>query len=189
MRITMMLTSIWGCSSSCCRPRPLCSTSGVSLGQGPLPESSACFPTAAPYSARSLGNILKCVHSVCLCVTAPIDISQQPPPRPRSQSPEQWTWSRWRSCARGGPKGQLHAAIARVGCPALEPTPERSLSCQRPLTHACALSLPPTTSCSLWDNDIGAEGASALAAVLKETKISNLKCAAALSVRFCVSAH
>jgi hypothetical protein len=33
--------------------------------------------------------------------------------------------------------------------------------------------------CSLYLNHIGAEGASALAAVLKETRISTLKCAAA----------
>ena len=32
---------------------------------------------------------------------------------------------------------------------------------------------------SLYGNNIGDEGASALAAVLKETKITNLKCAAA----------
>ena len=32
--------------------------------------------------------------------------------------------------------------------------------------------------CSLYYNNIGAEGASALAAVLKETQISNLECAA-----------
>ena len=43
--------------------------------------------------------------------------------------------------------------------------------------------------CSLQDNHIGDEGASALAAVLKETRISKLKCAAAPSVRFCVTAH
>ena len=43
--------------------------------------------------------------------------------------------------------------------------------------------------CSLYYNHIGAEGASALAAVLKETRISQLKCAAAPSVRFYVSAH
>ena len=39
--------------------------------------------------------------------------------------------------------------------------------------------------CSLFDNGIGDEGACALAAVLKETRISKLKCAAAPSVRFC----
>ena len=33
--------------------------------------------------------------------------------------------------------------------------------------------------CSLWGNNIGDEGASALAAVLKETQITNLKCDAA----------
>ena len=43
--------------------------------------------------------------------------------------------------------------------------------------------------CSLCFNHIGVEGASALAAVLKETRISTLKCASAPSVRFCVSAR
>ena len=33
--------------------------------------------------------------------------------------------------------------------------------------------------CSLWRNVIGDKGASALAAVLKETQITNLECAAA----------
>ena len=41
------------------------------------------------------------------------------------------------------------------------------------------LLLPPPTPCSLDLNDIGVEGASALAAVLKESMITNLKCAAA----------
>ena len=44
-------------------------------------------------------------------------------------------------------------------------------------------------SLSLESNNIGDKGASALAAVLKETRISQLKCAAAPGVRFCVSAH
>ena len=57
-------------------------------------------------------------------------------------------------------------------------TPECSLSCQRPLTHAPAISLPPIPY-SLGFNDIGAEGASALAAILKDTQITQLKCAAA----------
>ena len=38
--------------------------------------------------------------------------------------------------------------------------------------------------CSLFDNDIGDEGASALAAVLKETQITSLKCAAARGCSF-----
>jgi hypothetical protein len=36
-----------------------------------------------------------------------------------------------------------------------------------------------TPARSLDDNDIGAEGASALAAILKETMITHLECAAA----------
>ena len=38
----------------------------------------------------------------------------------------------------------------------------------------------PLLACSLLDNSIGDEGASAFAAVLKETQIIHLKCAAAL---------
>ena len=36
----------------------------------------------------------------------------------------------------------------------------------------------PPLACSIGDNNIGDEGASALAAILKETMISNLECAA-----------
>jgi hypothetical protein len=59
------------------------------------------------------------------------------------------------------------------------PPPECSLSCQRPLTRACSLTVPQPTPCSLGGNDIGFEGASALAAVLNETEITHLRCAAA----------
>ena len=38
--------------------------------------------------------------------------------------------------------------------------------------------------CSLKDNNIGAKGASALAAILKETQITQLKCAAAREFAF-----
>ena len=69
--------------------------------------------------------------------------------------------------------------------------PECSLSCQRPLTHGCSHTIlaPPLTR-SLCLNNIGVEGASALAAILKETMISDLKCAATVIVcSLCVSAH
>ena len=54
--------------------------------------------------------------------------------------------------------------------------PKRLLSCQRPLTRLYSLtaSILPL-ACSLRDNHIGDEGASALAAILKEKKITNLK--------------
>ena len=63
------------------------------------------------------------------------------------------------------------------------------LSCQRPLTrlHSHRFS-PGALARSLPSNYIGAQGASALAAVLKETQIQELECAAR-SVRFCVNAH
>ena len=49
--------------------------------------------------------------------------------------------------------------------------------CQRPV-DTLALSPSPSSLGSLYGNSIGDEGASALAAVLKETNITNLKCAA-----------
>ena len=65
------------------------------------------------------------------CVSVPIDTPQHPPPLPCSQSAFQRTRSPRRSCSRRKPQGQHHAAIARVGRPALEPAPECSLFCQR----------------------------------------------------------
>ena len=47
-----------------------------------------------------------------------------------------------------------------------------------PLTRTCPLTVPPPIPRSIGNNRIGAEGASALAAVLKETKITVLGCAA-----------
>ena len=52
-----------------------------------------------------------------------------------------------------------------------------------------ALSPSPSSLGSLGGNSIGDEGASALAAVLKETNITKIRCAAPPSVRFRVSAH
>ena len=57
----------------------------------------------------------------------------------------------------------------------------------RPLTRLFSLCFHPALSRRLEGNNIGAEGASALAAVLKETKIAELKCAAA--ARVCVCFH
>ena len=62
--------------------------------------------------------------------------------------------------------------------------------CQRPLTRGCSLTIlaPPLTR-SLGENRIGVKGASALAAGLKETKITTLGCATSRdSVLFSVSA-
>ena len=69
-------------------------------------------------------------------------------------------------------------------------TPECSPFCQRPLTRTCPLALPASpTLCSIWGNKIGDKGASALAAVLKETRITQLECAAAPECCVCVSAR
>ena len=53
------------------------------------------------------------------------------------------------------------------------------------MTHGCSHTiLAPPLTCSLRGNNIGVEGASALAAILKETMISDLECAAALAFAF-----
>ena len=72
--------------------------------------------------------------------------------------------------------------------------PRCSLVCQRPLTLLILHHpRPPLLAHSLYKNGIGAQGASALAAVLKETRIAELKYASTsnrrLSVRLFVSAR
>jgi len=58
-------------------------------------------------------------------------------------------------------------------------------SCQRPLTRLLSDHPHPTPLArSLGGNKIGDKGASALAAILKETQITNLKCAAARAFSF-----
>ena len=66
--------------------------------------------------------------------------------------------------------------ITTLGC---APTRQCSPFWQRPLTCTCSLTAPAQPPGSLYWNNIGPKGASALAAVLKETQITNLKCAAA----------
>ena len=52
--------------------------------------------------------------------------------------------------------------------------------CERPFTRLLSLTIPnPPLAHSLRNNEIGAKGASALAAILKETQITNLGCAGA----------
>ena len=62
---------------------------------------------------------------------------------------------------------------------------KRLFSCQQPV-EMLALSVPPHSliPCSLERNDIGDKGASALAAILQETQITNLKCAAPRAFAF-----
>ena len=71
------------------------------------------------------------------------------------------------------------SAVTSLECAA---APKCLPFCQRPLT--CLLTLPPPIPYSLGGNDIGAQGASALAAILKETQITNLECAAAPEFAF-----
>ena len=70
-------------------------------------------------------------------------------------------------------EGLKGSAVTSLECAAA------SLLCQRPLTQLLSLTIlaPPLTR-SLGENNIGFKGASALAAVLKETKITTLGCAA-----------
>ena len=66
--------------------------------------------------------------------------------------------------------------------------PKCLLLCQRPLTRLLSHRPALPLLCSLGYNQIGDEGVAKLAAVLKETKISNLEYAAAPRVFAFVSA-
>ena len=68
--------------------------------------------------------------------------------------------------------------------------PKRLLLCQRPLTRLYTVTVPilPLAR-SLYNNGIGDKGASALAAILKETQINDLKCAAAQAFAFVSAAR
>ena len=66
---------------------------------------------------------------------------------------------------------------------------ECSLLCQRPLTLLPSHRPNLTMLFSIGYNGIGAAGAFDLAAIVKDTQIQDLECAAAPSVRFYVSAH
>ena len=73
-------------------------------------------------------------------LSTPLDTPQHPPTLQCSQSARQQPRSGRSSCSRQGPHRQLDAAIAGVGRPAIEPAPECSLSCQRPLALTACLS-------------------------------------------------
>ena len=61
---------------------------------------------------------------------------------------------------------------------AARPRSVRLSFCQRPLTRLLSLHLRSSLIRSLYNNAIGVKGASALAAILKETQITKLGCAA-----------
>ena len=110
-------------------------------------------------------------------LSAPVETT--PPLHSTPQSVRKQPRSRRRSRSRGGSQGQLNAAIAQVSRLALEPALTCLPLCQRPLTRL-SLTFPiPSLARSVAGNGIGDEGAPALAAILKQTMISNLKCAAA----------
>eukprot|EP00964_Phaeocystis_antarctica_P119624 scaffold83337_cov64-Phaeocystis_antarctica.AAC.5 len=125
---------------------------------------------------------LKCAAApeVFAFVSAPVDTPQHPRLHPVcSQSASQPPQSRSRSRSRRGPQGQLHAAITRVGRPALEPAAKGigavwgSVRANVSRGADSLFSILPL-ACSLGHNGIGDEGASALAAILKDTQITNL---------------
>ena len=111
-------------------------------------------------------------------VSAPIDTHASTPALLCWQSAKQQPRPQGSSRSRQRPQGQLHVAITGVGCSALEPIPKCSPFCQRPLTCPPTIPPPPLVCSLLW-NEIGAEGAAALAAILKETNITTLWSAAA----------
>ena len=70
------------------------------------------------------------------------------------------------------------------------PAPKCLLSCQRPLTRNCPLTVLPPFPRRIGHNSIGDEGASAIAAILNKTMITKLECAAAPECLLsCVNAH
>jgi hypothetical protein len=114
----------WRHLSRAARPhaagRDLCALSQVCRWDHALStESPACFSAAV---ARSL-------------LPPPPQHSSTQPPLPCLQSEGSRTRSRRRSRSRQGPQRQHHTAISRVRRPWLEPAPECSPFCQRPLTR------------------------------------------------------
>ena len=101
--------------------------------------------------------------SVFAYVSAPLDTPHHLPP-PCSQSARQQARPRRRSCSRGGPQGQLAAAIARVG----RPLSNQSV-CLRVSTPAdtAPLLTSETHPRSLKYNALGPKGGAAIAEGLK----------------------
>ena len=136
-------------------------------------KSAACVAAAAPWRPLS------------------VDTPQHLPPLHRAQSARQRARPRRRSCSRGGPQGQLAAAIARVG----RPLSNQSV-CLRVSTPAdtAPLLTSETHPRSLKYNALGPKGGAAIAEGLKgNSTLQSLELAACLSnqlpcVRFCVIA-
>jgi hypothetical protein len=113
-------------------------------------------------------------------VSVPIEFPHHPPPLPCSSL----------SCNKLGPEGGAALAERLGGNSTLQslqyaacgsnrlPSVRLSVSAH---CHAYSLTIfhPAPRSHSLGGNNIGSEGATALAAILKETQITNLGCAAA----------
>ena len=135
------------------QPRPSLAVSWATSSEPRAP------PRSLPSSRRrDLHAQVRRRPIVFAFVSAPVDTAHHLTSNPtRSQSSSTTARSRRRSRDRRGPQGQLDAAIAQVSRPPLEPAPECSLLCQRPLT---LLSLAPPTSlaCSLRAQQIGDEG-------------------------------
>ena len=76
---------------------------------------------------------------------------------------------------------KTNATVTSLSCAAhrFKPAPECWPYCQRPLTYLLSHRSILPLARSIGSNDIGDEGATALAAILKETKITVLECAAA----------
>ena len=102
------------------------------------------------------------------------------PPLPCWQSCYERTWLQRRSRSRLRAQGQLDAASAQVGCLGLEPALSVRLFVNAHIDTPTLSQFPtPPLAHRLGGNNIGDEGATALAAILKETQIINLGCAAA----------
>ena len=135
--------------------------------------------------ASALAAILKETQITKLRCAAPRSrLCQRPLTRLLSHHHRAPPLTRSIGCNRIGDEGATALAailketkITHLGCAT---APKCSLLCQRPLARLLSHTVlaPPLTR-SLRGNNIGDKGASALAAVLKETMISHLECAAA----------
>jgi hypothetical protein len=100
-------------------------------------------------------------------------LSHYPHPTPRSQSRKQQHRRPGRRRARCRPQGDADHQLGVRRCLSV-------CFCVNAHSHVYSLTIPtPPLACSLGGNTIRDQGASALAAILKETQITHMKCAAA----------
>ena len=134
-----------------------------------------------PSSTRRRSPTSSAPQKICAAAPERLLVCQRPLTHPHSPFPFcpslavlEATASDTRAPPRSPPSSRRRRSLTWGA-----PPPECLLLCQCPLTVPI---LPLARS--LYNNGIGDVGASALAAILKETQITNLKCAAARAFAF-----